>query len=47
MTEEIYYEVDFGEKANTTYVDIIVFYVDGSRELIYAEFQETISPDWT
>lgn len=47
VTEEIYYEVDFGEKANTTYVDIIVFYVDGSKELIYAEFQETISPDWT
>lgn len=47
MTETIYYEADFGKTANTTYVDVILFYQEVNQETIYAQFEEEISPDWT
>lgn len=45
--ENIFYEVDFGETADTSTVDVHVILEDNGTEAVYAQFEEGVEPDWT
>ncbi|WP_440894682.1 DUF2628 domain-containing protein [Amphibacillus sp. Q70] len=45
--EEIFYEVDFGEAADVSSVDVHLIQEDNGNELVYAQFEEWVEPDWT